>query len=201
MLYWMNPLDYGYNEGKGNGDKHSDHFQDTNKVIIYSAYLDMVVNNSDSVNHRLSDIAKKNNGYTQTLGTTQSIIRVEASNFQQAIKEIATIGTITNKSIKGEDVTESYWDFKIRLDNANKAREAYLVLLKKAENVEAALKVEKELERLNGEIDGLEGKMQKLKHLATYSTITVNLKPKVKPGILGYVGIGLYKGIKWLFVR
>ncbi|MCE3260047.1 MAG: hypothetical protein K0S12_1688, partial [Bacteroidetes bacterium] len=24
---------------------------------------------------------------------------------------------------------------------------------------------------------------------------------KVKPGVLGYVFIGLYKGVKWLFVR
>ena len=90
---------------------------------------------------------------------------------------------------------------KIRLDNATKARETYLALLKKAENVESALKVEKELERLNGEIDILEGKMQKLSHLSQYSTITINIKSKPKPGILGYIGIGIYKSVRWLFVR
>jgi hypothetical protein len=87
------------------------------------------------------------------------------------------------------------------LDNASNARKRYLELLAKAETVEAALKVEKELERLNGEIDSLEGKINQLKHLSEYSTITVYLEEKVKPGILGYVGIGLYESVKWIFVR
>jgi hypothetical protein len=76
-----------------------------------------------------------------------------------------------------------------------------LELLAKAENVEAALKVEKELERLNSTIDLLKGKMNRINHLAEFSTITINLKEKKKPGIIGYVGIGIYRSVKWLFVR
>jgi hypothetical protein len=82
-----------------------------------------------------------------------------------------------------------------------KARERYLELLEKAENVQAALMVEKELERLNGEIDMLKGKINRLEHITEYSSITVYIKEKVKPGIIGYVFVGLYKGDKWLFVR
>ena len=73
--------------------------------------------------------------------------------------------------------------------------------MEEAENVEAALKVEKELERLNEKIDLLKGKINRIDHLSEYSTISINYEQHKKPGILGYIGLGLYKGVKWLFVR
>lgn len=197
-LWWANPFDYGNKNVK---TTTSSEIKDTSKIIIYNATLALMVNNSDSLNSRITEIAKRYAGYVQTIGTSKSIIRVQSEKLNVALQDICNLGNVVDKEIHGEDVTESYWDFKIRLDNATRARETYLALLKKAENVESALKVEKELERLNGEIDILEGKMQKLSHLSQYSTITINIKPKPKPGILGYLGIGIYKTVKWLFVR
>ena len=118
-----------------------------------------------------------------------------------AVKAIARLGKIQNQSLQGRDVTNEYLDYEIRLDNAIKARERYLELLNKAENVEAALQVERELERLNETIDLLKGRMNRIEHLSTFATITVELKEKKKPGILGYIGLGLYHSVKWLFVR
>jgi hypothetical protein len=40
-----------------------------------------------------------------------------------------------------------------------------------------------------------------MSHLTEYSTININLEQKEKLGILGYVFVGLYKGISWLFIR
>jgi hypothetical protein len=61
--------------------------------------------------------------------------------------------------------------------------------------------VEKELERLNETIELLKGEMNRINHLTAYSTISVYLKEKKKPGIIGYVGVGIYQAVKWLFVR
>ena len=66
---------------------------------------------------------------------------------------------------------------------------------------QAALAVEKELERVNGDIESFEGKLNKLTHLADMATITVQLQEKDKLGPLGYVFVGLWKGVRWLFVR
>jgi hypothetical protein len=173
----------------------------TKRIVIYDATLKMVVKSPDSTNVNLSKIASKHEGYVQVLGNKKSIIRVKSERLEGAIAEISTLGKVKDKTISGNDVTEQYTDYQIRLDNASNARKRYLELLAKAETVEAALKVEKELERLNGEIDSLEGKINQLKHLSEYSTITVYLEEKVKPGILGYVGIGLYESVKWIFVR
>jgi len=178
--------------------------QDTHshkRIVLYNASLNIVVKNPDSTNVRLAEIAKKYEGYVQTLGNEKSIIRVKANKLNIVVADISELGKVKSKTISGDDVTDKYTDFQVRLENAYKARERYLELLAKAENVEAALKVEKELERLNGEIDSLEGKLKQLKHLSDYSTITIYMDEKVKPGILGYVGIGIYKSVKWLFVR
>jgi len=201
-LWWMNPNDYGYNEMSSNkGQDKSPTANDSFKVVIFNASIALLVKERETLHSTFESIAKKYSGYVQTLGTNRSVIRVESQHLSTALDDISQLGEIANKEVTGEDVTENYWNFKIRLDNAKKAREAYLGLLKRAENVEAALKVEKELERLNGEIDLLEGKMGKLKHLAKYSTIRIDIRLKPKPGILGYVGLGIYKGVKWLFVR
>lgn len=146
-------------------------------------------------------LPKKYEGYFTTLGTHQTNIRVKAKHLDAALKDIESLGKVREKNLTGDDVTEQYMDYEIRLDNAKKARDRYLELLAKAENVEAALKVEKELERLNGEIDLMQGRMNRLSHLEDFSTIQISLKEKKKPGILGYVGLGLYHAVKWLFVR
>jgi len=181
----------------GNGENE----KVTQRVVIYNAYLSVEVKNSDSLNNQLTRLANKYEGYVLSIGTEKSVIRVKSVFLAEAISGITNSGKITRKTISGEDVTEEFYDSKVRLDNAHKARLRYLELLAKAENVDAALKVEKELERINREIDVLEGKIKRMEHLSEYSTITVNMEKKVKPGILGYVFVGLYKGVKWLFVR
>jgi len=171
------------------------------RMVVYNAAITLSAKNVDSTNKRLTEIASKYGGYVQTLGSRRSIIRVKAEQLNFAILEIGQLGRLKSKILSGEDITEQYMDFQVRLENAQKARQRYLELLAKAENVEAALKVEKELERLNGEIDAMEGKINRFKHLIQYSTLTINIEEQVKPGILGYIGIGLYRSVKWLFVR
>ncbi len=171
------------------------------RKIIYSANLHVSVDNPDSAGIQIEKIALKYNGYVNKTGTESAIIRVKSSCLDSALTDIASIGKITHKSIKGQDVTEEYLDNQIRLENALNARKRYLELLEKAENVEAALKVEKELERLNGEIDLLKGKINRIDHLAIYSTITIQINERKKPGLLGYIGLGFYHAVKWLFVR
>ncbi len=171
------------------------------KVIIYNAHMDMIVKEPDSLNKTLMEIAEKYEGYAQTLAPYRSTIRVKSAHLEKALDEIATHGKAKDRSISSQDVTEEYRDVEIRLENAMKSRDRYLELLAKAENVETTLLVEKELERLNGEIESMKGRLKRLKHLSDYSTITIYITKKVKPGILGYVGIGLWKSVSWLFVR
>lgn len=171
------------------------------RKVLFSAFLSLTVENPDTANAQILRIAKKFNGYANESGTYRTVIRIRSNKLDQAIGEISQLGKVKDKNITGQDVTEEFRDYQIRLENAEKARNRYLELLAKAENVEAALKVERELERLNETIDLLKGKINRINHLEEFSTIHINLQEKKKPGILGYIGLGLYHSVKWLFVR
>ncbi|MFH0866924.1 MAG: DUF4349 domain-containing protein [Bacteroidota bacterium] len=170
------------------------------RMMVYNANVTVVVKKPDTANVRIIKIAKKYNGYVLNTGSTYTTIRVKADSLYCALAEITALGTVKNKNVYAEDITEEYTNLTIRFENALKARTRYLELLEEAANVEETLAVEKELERLNTDIDLLEGKINKLDHLEEYSTITVYIQKKVKPGPVGFVLKYLYKGVKYLFV-
>jgi cell division protein ZapA (FtsZ GTPase activity inhibitor) len=174
---------------------------DSDRKILFNAILSLTVDVPDSASAQIKSIAKQYHGYIHEIGTYRCVIRVQSNSLEEALNAIAELGKLQHKTIRGQDVTDDYLDYQIRLENAQQSRKRYLELLAKAENVEAALKVEKELERLNETIDLLKGKMNRIDHLSAFSTITINLKEKTKPGILGYISLGVYHSVKWLFVR
>ena len=171
------------------------------RKIIYSANLTLRSNLPDSINPQLEHLTEKYDGYISHLNTTETTIRIKSEYFETVVEEIEKLGKITRKDISGNDVTEKYWDAKIRLDNALETRKRYLELLKMAQNVEEAILVERELARITQDIDLLKGLINKLDNLEDFATITISIKEKKKLGILGYVGVGLYKTVKWFFVR
>jgi len=171
------------------------------RKVIYNARLTLTVKNIDSANAFITSLVNNYEGYLVTVGNSKTEIRVKSIFLNNTLSDLNKIGTVTNKNVFGQDVTEEYFDNEIRLENAKKTRQRYLELLQKAENVATTLLVEKELERLNGEIDIIEGKLKRMNHLTEFSTIDIYLEQKEKLGILGYVFVGLFKGIGWLFVR
>ena len=188
-------------------DSRTDIIRDTDivkeqaRVIIYNARFEIEADDLEKTSKEISAIPSVYGGYIVSAGNYRVVFRIPSNKFESAIKDLEKIEDITSKNIYTEDVTDTYRDTELRLDNKIKARDRYLDLLKKAENVTAALSVERELERLNGEIEAMKGKLKQLSHLASYSTITVSIEEKTKPGPLGCIFMYAWKAVKWLFVR
>lgn len=172
----------------------------SNRLIIYNARIKLEDDNPEEISKEIAAIAKKYDGYIVSTSNHRVVMRIVYLKLNDTIKAIEKISQVTEKNIESDDVTEYFLDTKLRLENKIKARERYLELLKKSEDVKAALAVEKELERLNVEIESYQGKIKRMSHLIENSTITIYIKKKVRPGPIGYIFWGLYKGIKWLFV-
>jgi hypothetical protein len=168
---------------------------------IFSANIGLTVVEPDSAANQITTLAQQAEGFMTRSSTNGVTIRVPADQLEVIITKIQTLGKTRYKQLTGEDVTDAYRDYGIRLDNAEKSRQRYLELLAKAANVEETLLVERELERLNETIDLLKGRMNRLDQLEAYATISVDLQQKAKLGPLGFVVKGLYSGVKWLFVR
>lgn len=98
------------------------------------------------------------------------------------IVELKQIGNVVYEQVTSEDITEAYYDTKIRLENAEKFQKRYLDLLSKAKTVEESVKVEQELHRITNEIDTLKGKMNLYQNMVQYSKINVYLVERERKG-------------------
>ncbi|MEZ5049126.1 MAG: DUF4349 domain-containing protein [Saprospiraceae bacterium] len=171
------------------------------RMVAYTAYVKLTAENPDSVIQKIYLVAKNNQGYVFESNNHWVSIKIIKNNLLKAIDEVAELGEINNKNISGVDITNEYTDYNIRLENAENTRKKYLELLNIATNVESIINIERELERLNETIDLLKSKINKMNHSVEYSNLSIEINKKVKPGILGYVTLGIYNSVKWLFVR
>jgi len=172
----------------------------TRQVVVSSAAIKLKSETPDSVHRTVTRLALSNGGYVLRSTPEQTSIRLLAERFHVAVDEILSFGEVLDKEITGKDVTEQYRDLQIRLQNAMKMRQRYLDLLATAKNVQEIARIETELDRVNTRIETLKGQINRLSHLTLYSTITVDTRTPLKPGIMGKLGGWVYGGIKGLFV-
>jgi hypothetical protein len=170
------------------------------RMITYSASLTLSVKNIDEAKKPLLEQIKIHNGFIIKETEYYITARIPAENMDNYINNAKTLGKTENETRTGTDITDQYRDNVIRLENLKSVRNRYLALLEKANTISDILSIEKELERINSEIEILEGKIKYAELSVTYSNITVRFREKAKPGPVGWIFYGLYRGLIWLFV-
>ncbi|SFM41890.1 DUF4349 domain-containing protein [Methanolobus profundi] len=103
-------------------------------------------------------------------------VRVPESEYPSFLEEVAGLGEVTSKSVNSQDVTEEYIDVSARLDNLERQETRLQEILNMTETVDDVLAVEKELERVRGEIESLTGRLNYLDDRTEFSTITINVR-------------------------
>ena len=154
-----------------------------NRMIIYTAQLDLTVGNVDSAMNEIGNMAESLGGFVSGASTSKRdgrrtgviTVRVPQKDFHSTILAIEELGEIESKDVKGEDVTEQYVDLEARLSNLQSQEQRLTEILDLCETVEEVLKVESELNRLRGEIERLTGQIQYLEARVDLATITVLL--------------------------
>jgi hypothetical protein len=170
------------------------------RMVAYTASLQLIVKNTDETRKALLDEVKNNRGYIVREADDYITARIPAENMDNFLQNSKTLGKVVNESKTGTDITDQYRDNVLRLDNLKNVRARYLALLNRANTVAEILSIEKELERVNMEIERLEGRIQYAAQSVAYSNITIRFKENAKPGPVGWIFYGLYRGILWLFI-
>jgi hypothetical protein len=181
------------------GHRSSENMSD-DRMITYSASLRLSVKNTEETKKLLVEQINKNEGFIVRESDDYITTRIPYENMENFLSNARTLGKIENETKTGTDITDQYRDNVIRLDNLKNVRNRYSALLDRANTVSEIVSIEKELERVNTEIDILEGRIKYAQLSVAYSNITVGFREKVKPGPVGWVFYGLYRGIRWLFV-
>lgn len=144
------------------------------RLMIYNAELSLVVDNIVAALGQVKTIAEAVGGYMQSMDGHTITVRIPVSQFSEVIDLVEAIGEVIRKEIRGNDVTEEMQDLIIRLNNAEALRERLVALLKRADQVEDLIKIEKELARVTETIERLQGKIRYLNNQIAFSTLTVH---------------------------
>lgn len=153
------------------------------RKIISTGHLQLEVDNVPSAINIITNITLQQGGFISGSSVNgyeerksgQVTVRVPQKNFHAAVEQIEALGTVKSRNIQGQDVTEEYIDNTARLDNLKKQENRLSEILKMANTVKDVLEVEKELERVRGEIERLTGRMNYLEQSIEMSTISVDI--------------------------
>ena len=149
-------------------------------LVIYTGGLTMLTDAgkmAESID-KIIDVAEGLGGGLMGRRDDGVDIRVPSQQFRAALKELERVALVTGRSVKAEDVTEQVHDLEVRLSNLKATQKRLQEFLVRAQNVNEALTVERELERVAQEIDTIEGRLTFLKTRASFSQITVFLHEK-----------------------
>ncbi|MDR1603180.1 MAG: DUF4349 domain-containing protein [Gracilibacteraceae bacterium] len=151
--------------------------------IIYSLQAQLRVNDVDEAMRGLENTARTMGGYVA--GSRQSnleygylTLRIPAETFAAFTDSLPQWGTVTDKYIFTDDVTEQYMDAESRLKSWQAQEDRYLEFFAAAETVEEMIMIEGALSEVRREKESLEGQIKYWDSKVAYSEVNLELTQK-----------------------
>lgn len=168
------------------------------RMVIKNATLAVRVRDVTSAFARAVQLGETSGGYVQTSTESEEggeraevTIRVPPQGFLPLIASLGALGTVTTKTISGEDVTQEYYDLGAELDNQLEVRGRLFQLLKQAVKVQDAISVEEQLERIGANVNRIKGRMKYLQTMSGMCTVNVSLYSEERAAAEGFINWSL----------
>ena len=167
------------------------------RKIIHNGSLTLEVRALDEALSAIRTETEKAGGYVTNesqgkdqYGARQGAVtcRVPAAKLGRTLAEFQRLGRVEGVNVSAEDITEQYFNLEIRLRNQRDLETRFRALLDKPGNkVSDLLEIEREMARVRGEIDELEGRKRFWDSQVSLSTLTIQLH-EPRPAIVGEGG-------------
>jgi len=162
------------------------------RKIIYTATLELVVEDFEPVQSQVETLVKRFQGYVAhsavsgTPGRPRSgqwTIRVPVDRYDGFLAAARELGEIRSVKSDSKDVSEEFYDVEARIRNKEQEEQRLLKLLAEATGkLKDVLEVEREVSRVRGEVEQLKGRLRVLTDLTALTTVELRIDE-----IKGYV--------------
>jgi hypothetical protein len=159
-------------------------------MIARTSQLTLTTKEFDKARGAVEDILKRHRGYLGQLDaialpdsprTLTAALRVPTDQLDPTTAEIKKLGQVESESQSGEDVTRQSVDLEARLTNARNTDQRLTALLHdRAGKMTDVLAVEKELDRVRGEIEQMEAEKKTLVNRVDFATLNVTMREASK---------------------
>ena len=154
-------------------------------MIIRTAQLSLITKEFDKARANLEAILKRHRGFVGELKvggsagsgrTLAAALRVPADQLDATLIEAKTLGRVESESQGGQDVTSQYVDLQARLANASNTEQRLTDLLRnRTGKLSDVLEVERELDRVRGEIEQMEAERKTMSNQVSYATLNATI--------------------------
>lgn len=124
-------------------------------------------------------------------------IRVPQQRLDITLDALAKLGTVQNRLITVEDVSEQIVDYDARLRNLRRSEEMVLKIMKRSGSVGEVLNASQNLSSIRETIERIEAQLKSLRTQISYSTITLNLEEAVSAAPPSQQPLGLRVQESW----
>lgn len=129
------------------------------------------------------DVARSHGGFVLSTTVDEQggrsgtvVLRVPAEGFEDALADARALGEVVREQVSGEDVSQEFVDLEARLRNFEAQESVLLDLMSESESVADTLRVQRELQDVQLEIERLRGRLRYLRDQTDLSTITLRLR-------------------------
>jgi hypothetical protein len=161
------------------------------RKIVRNADLTMEVASTYEAQHRVSSIAEAHGGFVVNSESKQResadpaqrtvdfkvMVRIPADQYGVALDEIKKLASnVLEEKSTGQDVTEEFIDLEARIKTQKALETQFLEIMQRANKIEDALEVQRQIAEVRTEIEKLEGRKRFLENRSSLATITVNIQ-------------------------
>ncbi len=160
------------------------------KKVIKNGNLSLKIEKTEEAAEEISQIIKGQGGeifstnfYERVKGQKSGnmTVKVPVQKFEETIGKVKEIATqVISESTTGQDVTEQYVDLQIQAKNKRAEEESFVKILDRAGEIDDVLAVTKQISRVRGEIERLEGRIKVMDSQTDMSTITISLSEDIE---------------------
>ena len=166
--------------------------QESGHMIIKNADIKLQVEDTDAAIDRSTQIVGDVGGYIissrvwyqdysgSNYKYATITIGVPVDQFENAMRRLRGLALrVLDENASGQDVTSEFVDLQSQLGNLEATRDRIRSFLEDAKTVDESLRINQELSDIEDQIEKVKGRMTYLTGRSSYSTITINLEPKL----------------------